>query len=318
MSVQTNEIVLAADLGGTNLRMAAVGPDGHIHKRVKLKTPDAGRRDAIVSCIVEAASECTSERPGTVLGTVLAVPGTIGTGVVTQAPNLPDLNGFDLSSAVSAELDMPVVIANDANAAAVGENWLGASKGADVSIMITLGTGVGGGIIIDGSVLTGKDGTAGEIGHINVEPDGIECGCGSIGCLEQYASATAIARMAAAAREKNPQFFETQKADPDAGTVFQAANEGACWAKEIFETQGFYLGIAIADLINVLNPDVIVIGGGAAAAWDAFMPTVRKQVNKRAYTEAAARAKIVRAGLADNAGILGAARIGFERRCAVQ
>ena len=304
------DIVVAADLGGTNLRMAAVSFDGDIVKRVKLPTPESGCKEEIVKSICRAAAECTSGLPVEPSALALAVPGTIdnSSGVVMRAPNLPDLDGFNFVDAVRAETKLPVFIENDANAAAIGESWLGASRGYSNSVMVTLGTGVGGGIIIDGKIVRGIDGTAGEIGHINVEPEGLPCGCGSHGCLEQYASASAIARTAQAAFKSNS---ETQ-GELDSEDVYQYAADGAEWAREIFSRQGYYLGLALGDLINCLNPEVVVIGGGAAAGWDAFTPTLRQQLEIRAYAEAVARANIVRAELGDNAGILGAAKVAFE------
>lgn len=199
---------------------------------------------------------------------------------------------------------------NDANAAAIGENWLGATRGVRDSICLTLGTG--GGIIIDEKILRGIDGTAGEIGHICVEPFGAKCGCGSHGCLEQYSPATAIVRLA---RELEDDFSETALTKIKNFTsldAYKSAKAGDELAIEVFRRQGFYLGIALAGLINVLNPQVIGIGGGASGGWDLFAPAMLEQIRIRAYREPAERAKIVRAKLGDDAGILGVARLAFN------
>ncbi|MDH3493730.1 MAG: ROK family protein [Acidobacteriota bacterium] len=309
------DIVLAADLGGTNLRMAAVSKNGDIHTHVKRKTPASKTSKDIVSIVTSAAKECVAGLNSVPEAIAIAVPGTISsrTGAITRAPNIPGLDRFDLVAALNEECRYPVIIENDANAAAIGENWLGSSKDSDTSIMVTLGTGVGGGIIIDGKILRGLDGTAGEIGHVSVEPNGLPCGCGSFGCLEQYASATAVINMALKAVESDPEINPPPGRIHDAETVFRIAESGEGWARDIFERQGFYLGIVVAGLINCLNPEVIVIGGGAAAAWDAFMPALKEQVVKRTYADACARARIVPAALGDNAGILGVARLGFEK-----
>jgi glucokinase len=309
-----NDIVLAADIGGTNLRMAAVTRDGHLAARLKYKTPELGNRDAVVETIVSMAKSCLREVDGQLRAITLAVPGTINScsGVIEAAPNLPELKGFDLASAVKVHFGVPVIIENDANAAAIGERWLGASQEAENSIMVTLGTGVGGGIIINGEIVRGADGTAGEIGHINSEPNGIPCGCGSRGCVEQYASASAVAAMAARAIMRDPSIAGSNGKVLDSQEIFERAQAGEQWAIDIFVTQGTYLGLVLAGLINTLNPDVIVIGGGAAAAWDAFIPALMKKVRSSSYADAAARANIVRAKLGDNAGILGAAKLGFE------
>ena len=310
------EIILATDLGGTNLRMAAVDRDGKILYRTKRETPQTERANEIIYAIVEAAEECRRavEFQGIVSGFAVAVPGIVNVakGIVFKAPNVPSLDGFRISATLKDELNLPCFLENDANAATVGENWLGASKNIKNSILVTLGTGVGGGIIIDGKVLRGVDGTAGELGHICVEPFGVPCGCGSRGCLEQYSSATAIVRLT---RELENQYSNSvlrEKSRLSALEIYQAGKNGDELALEVFRQQGFYLGIALAGLINILNPEVIVIGGGAAAGWDLFIPPTIEQIRQRAYQEPAERAKIVPAKCGDDAGILGAARLAFE------
>ncbi len=309
------EIVLAADLGGTNLRMAAVDREGTILYRTRRETPrDTARPDDIVRQIVEAAKECKANCPGdAVKAFAAAVPGTISSerGVIMKAPNLPALNGFRMGVALEHDLDVKTVLENDANAAALGEAWRGAANGFRNSICVTLGTGVGGGIIIDNKILRGIDGTAGEIGHICVEPFGATCGCGSRGCVEQYASATAIIRQT---QELASQYSKSNLLDQlqlTARDVYEAGKNGDELALEVFRRQGFYLGLALSGLINVLNPEAIVIGGGAAAGWDLFLPHLRETIESRAYREPAARARVMRAECGDDAGILGAARLAF-------
>jgi len=310
------KIVLACDLGGTNLRMAAVDRHGAILYRTKRETPKSDRADEVVRTIVEAALECREKtlESGKIESIAVAVPATISVerGVLLKAPNVPCLDGFRMVAALENELEIKSYIENDANAAAFGENWLGASKGVKNSIMVTLGTGVGGGLIINGDVLRGIDGSAGEIGHICVEPFGEPCGCGSRGCVEQYSSATAILRLV---REKEMQYSKSELQDKmrlTAADVYEAGQRGDELALEVFRTMGMYLGIALADLINVLNPEVIVIGGGVAAGWDLFIHHVEDQIRSRAFLEPGQRAKLVRAILGDDAGILGAARIAFN------
>ena len=309
-----NDIVLSADLGGTNLRIATVSSDGAILKRVKQRIPISRNRTDIVDAIAKAAQELTCESDVTPFAIAVAVPGTVDVleGTIKRAPNLPDLDGFDIGSAVSFSTNIRAIVENDANAAAIGESWLGASRDSNDSIMVTLGTGVGGGIIVDGKIVRGSEGTAGEIGHINVEPDGLRCGCGSHGCVEQYSSASAVLKMAVEAVGDDLSKIESNGNKLDSESIYKFAASGEVWAKSVFETQGYYLGIVLADLMNCLNPEKIVIGGGASAAWDAFMPKLLEQVELRAYAETEARSKIVRALLGDNAGILGAAKLAFE------
>lgn len=309
-------IVLATDLGGTNLRMAAIAEDGEILYRTKHQTPRTELADEIVFAISEAAEECLQAvaGQGRVRAIGAAVPGTVNAavGIVLKAPNLGALDGFRISQALTEKIELPCFLENDANAAAVGENWLGASQGLDNSICVTLGTGVGGGIIIDGKILRGVDGTAAEVGHICVEPFGVPCGCGSRGCVEQYASATAIVRLARELSNHYPKSVLRDRTPLTAQEIYQAGKEEDELALEVFRKQGFYLGVALASLVNVLNPEMIVIGGGAAAGWDLFIPQTNKQIRERAYKEPAERAKLVRAQLGDDAGLLGVARLALK------
>jgi glucokinase len=310
-----NKIVLAADLGGTNLRMAAVDAAGKIHYRTRRDTPRGERADEIVRAFAEAANECRQNISGaTVKAVAAAVPGTIRfeSGTVLKAPNLPALDGFRMAAALEHELNLPALLENDANAAAIGENWRGASKGVNNSIAVTLGTGVGGGIILDGKIWRGLDGTGGEIGHITVEPFGAPCGCGSRGCVEQYASATAIVRLTQENAARYPKSVLPDKLRLTAADVYEAGKAGDELALEVFRQVGFYLGVALGGLINTLNPEMIVIGGGAAAGWELFYPHLQETILHRAYREAGERARIVRAELGDDAGILGAAWLGLK------
>ncbi|HMS08846.1 MAG TPA: ROK family protein, partial [Pyrinomonadaceae bacterium] len=180
------------------------------------------------------------------------------------------------------------------------------------SICVTLGTGVGGGIIIDGKPLRGIDGTAGEIGHICVEPFGHPCGCGSVGCLEQYSSATAVVRMARELLSEFPDSIVASGDDVSSLDIYNAAISGDPMANEVFCRFGFYLGVALGGLINVLNPEVIVIGGGASESWDVFIEPLNGEIRKRAFKRPADRVTIVKAKLGDDAGILGVAKLAFS------
>jgi glucokinase len=307
-------IVLAADLGGTNLRLAAVESGGNILYRTNRQTPRSQDAAKIVSAISDAAAACLQNIDEKVSAIGMAVPTTIDyeNGITITSPNLTALVNFPIVAVLEKELNLPCILENDANAAAIGENWLGASRDLQNSIAVTLGTGVGGGIMIDGKILRGADGTGGEIGHICVEPFGAACGCGSRGCVEQYASATAIARMTGELKVSFPQSALNQKSQFSSLEIYEAGVAGDELALEVFRLQGFYLGIALADLINVLNPEAIVIGGGAAGGWDLFMPELTEQIKQRAYPRARKRARIGRAQLGDDAGILGAAKLAFE------
>lgn len=292
-------VVLAADLGGTNLRIAAVDSGGTILHLVKRPVPKGVSPSQLVDLIHEMSGEC-----GTFDAVAFTAPAPVAKdfdGVLTKLPNLPSLVGMNLKTSLTDLFHLPVTIENDATAAGIGEDWIGASQDVSTSICVTLGTGIGGGIIVNNEPLRGKDGTGGEVGHICVEPDGRPCGCGSHGCIEQYASATAIERMAS----------ESGMNVTTAAQVYEAWATGDKQAKTVFNTMGRYLGVALAGLANTLNPEMFVICGGVTQGWDAFAPRVEAEILVRAYPAAAARAKLVKGELGDSAGLLGAARSAF-------
>lgn len=316
--MSSNDIVLAVDLGGTNLRMAAVGSDGQIFSHAKTETQHANDPHGLLAALASLAAECRSvlSADQKVIGIGAGVPANIThDGVLQNLPNLRGLEGMNLKAGLSSQFDLPVGLENDATAAAIGENWLGASKDVRDSIMITLGTGVGGGIIINNEPLRGADGTAGKLGHICVEPDGHPCGCGSHGCIEQYASATAIVRMAnewGVEVATSLDVYKLATGSPPDGSPEMLTLPNKQKARAVFAKMGRYLGITLGGLVNALNPEMIVIGGGAAAAWDAFVDHLNRELKYRAFDEPAERVQIVRGQLGDNAGILGVAHSIFE------
>jgi glucokinase len=310
------ELTIAADLGGTHLRAAAVSRTGEITQRIKVRTPRSDNADDIVQSIIFAVRDLMSGNNERDIKSVsVVVPGTVQVekGMVIKAPNLPSLNRFRLVAALEGELNLPVIIENDANAAAVGEMWRGAAQGMKTIMCVTLGTGVGGGIILDGKLWRGIDGSAGEIGHIGVDIFGPPCGCGSRGCIEVFSSANAIVRMARELGSGYPQSTLNDVKDLTAEKVFLSGKSGDDLALEIFRRVGFYLGVGLASMINVINPEMIVVGGGVANGWDLFFEHLEEQVHERAFAEPARRAKIVKAVCGDDAGLLGAAYLAFEK-----
>ncbi len=302
-----NEAVLAVDLGGTNIRMAAVSNSGEMLHLARRPTPAEVSPTELLDLTAALAADCFQaiSRDHSVKGIGFASPAPASKdcdGVLTKLPNLPSLNGMNLAAGLRDLFFLPVTLENDATAAAIGENWLGASKNVANSIMITLGTGVGGGLIIDGEPYRGVDGTAGEIGHICVVPDGHPCGCGSRGCIEQYASATGLLRLS---REAGLSFRSSLR-------IYAAAESGDDTAQNVFKAMARYLGITLAGLINVFNPEMVVIGGGVAAGWTAFIEPLRSEIAARAFDAPAERAVLVRSALGDNAGLLGVARSAFR------
>ena len=311
-----NKYVLAGDVGGTNLRIAAVSADGAILCQVSVPTPKTSVAADVAEAIRQAAETCVADAGGgqrpLAFGLALAALVNSRESRVLSSPNLPELNDSSLAKTLSEVLRLHVVLENDATAAAIGEHWLGSSKGVESSVFVTLGTGVGGGLILDGRVYRGIDGTAGEIGHISVEPDGHPCGCGSHGCLEQYSSATAIARIAGELLQADSASPLKAKAQFSSKDVYDAATAGDPVAVEAFRTMGRYLGIALAGLVDVLNPELIVIGGGAAGGWDFFIEHVKSEIRARAFRHPAERVRVVQASLGDGAGLLGAARVALD------
>jgi glucokinase len=310
------QYVLAGDVGGTNLRIAAVSDAGAVLCQVSESTPKSGVAADVVDAITRAAEECIAktdiaDRP-LAFGLGLAALVSVREGRVLSSPNLPELDGLLMAGTLSDRLRLNVVLENDATAAAIGEDWLGSSQGVRNSVFVTLGTGVGGGLILDGRVYRGVDGTAGEVGHICVEPEGVPCGCGSHGCVEQYSSATAVVRMAGELLKQDPASTLNQHPKFTAKDVYDAASAGDKVSLETFRRMGRYLGVALAGLVDVLNPELIVIGGGASAGWDHFIEHTRSELMARAFRHPAMRVQLVRASLGDTAGILGAARVALD------
>jgi glucokinase len=322
MSQPSDKLVSAVDLGGTNLRAANIDSSGRIHERVKFQTPDTDKAKDIVNAVVAAAAHCEAEaakRSARIEAVSVVVPGSVHaqTRAIVNAPNVPAIVDFGLAEALETKLRRRVLIENDANAAALGEMWQGAARGRETIVCLTLGTGVGSGIILNGDLWRGADGTAGEIGHTSVDPfGGVQCKCGNIGCLEVYASATAIVRMTREGLATHPgsvlNLLPSDKVTAEA--IAEAAARGDEFAREIFQRVGTYLGIAAANIVNTLNPEMIVIGGGVSAAFDLFESAAREEMRRRAFPVPAARCQIVKAECGDDAGLLGAARLAFGVR----
>lgn len=298
------EVVIGVDLGGTNLRVAALQASGAVVAMHRERTAAREGPDAVIERLV-AAVELVSleirEDGGWVRGVVLGAPGIISRteGTVVSSPNLPGWRDVPLRARVAAATGLPVQLENDANAAAFGEYWRGAGTGCASMLLLTLGTGVGGGLVLDGRLWRGADGMAGEIGHVTVEPGGRACGCGSAGCLETYASATGIV---ASYRE-----LSGIEEPVTAEEVHRRAQEGDANARQSYREAGRRLGTAFAVLVNLLNPERIVIGGGVLPAWDIFMPAAEGELRRRAFAAPASRVRFLPAALGDLAGVTGAA-----------
>src|SRR5689334_12273547 len=304
-------LVFAVDLGGTYLRSALIDGSGTIHQQSKQRTPKGDTPDCVVNALVTAAGSSSRNGGPQIVAASIMVPGTVDNknATVVQAPNLPSLTNYSLKTVLEERLGWPVLLENDANAAAVGEMWLGAARGCQDVVSVTLGTGVGGGVILAGELWRGAHGSAGEIGHTTVDPfSGLKCKCGNIGCLELFASATAIVRMT---RESLSLFPESslKTGELTAERVYEAGRAGDELAIAVFKRFGMYLGIGIANIINLIDVQIIVISGGAANGWDLFATEMYRQVEERAFRSISREVKIARAECGDNAGLLGAARL---------
>ncbi|HEY6182756.1 MAG TPA: ROK family protein [Terriglobales bacterium] len=331
---------IGVDLGGTNLRIAAVDSEGNLLQKLTVGAQISRGRDHVIEEMCKAIQSLSGgfKEKYSLTGVGIGVPGIIEkkTGRVIKSPNLPDWLNYPVKEEIERRLQSMVILENDANSAALGEYWLGAARDAEAMIIITLGTGVGGGIIMNGDIWEGMTGMAGEFGHINIEPEGHPCNCGSRGCAEQLASATAIVRMAkeAIASGKAEGLAKAARGDVEftAKSVFNLALQGDEAAQAIFNKVGWALGILLSDLVNSFNFPIYVVGGGVSSAWQAFAPALFKEVHTRSMvyaatappiaheTEGAATTPkqsqkqgrtttITRALLGSDAGLFGAARL---------
>jgi glucokinase len=304
---------IAMDIGGTNIRLGLITADGGILTRIGTPCTITEGLDAFLRTIsLESGKllEYAASRNIRVMAAGAGVPGLIdGSGKIFSSVNLQPLEGYNLKEWLEMTLGVPSVTMNDANAAAVAEQAYGSGRTFRSLLHFTLGTGVGSGLILDGKLWTGSDGFAAEYGHATVEPDGLPCSCGNHGCLEQYASATAIGYLAQKliAAGRDSLLAKLPPASVTTAEVAAAAAKSDGLALECLASAGRYLGIAAATAINMLNLDAILIGGGVAASFDLFAPAIRKEIDKRAFAAASARVKLLPGDLGDNAGLMGAA-----------
>lgn len=289
-----NTYSIGVDLGGTNLRIAAVDEEGKLIEKVTLGTQVTLGRDHVINDMCDAVLRMADKfkSRARLVGIGIGVPGIIDmrTGMLRESPNLPGWAEYPVRAEIEKRLGTRVLLENDANAAALGEKWLGAAREFEDMAMITLGTGVGGGLVLGGRIWHGMTGMAGEFGHIMVEPEGHPCGCGSRGCVEQYASATAIVRMAREAVAAGASSrLVTASSNPEfsAKAVYNLAIQGDVEAQKIFRRAGRALGMVLAALVNGLNLPIYVIGGGVSSAWEAFSPSLFEELRQRSMVYAA-------------------------------
>ena len=309
---------VGCDMGGTNIRCAAVSADGEVLMLRRGPSLAFKAANAVASNIAEQVAELLDAAKGARLGSPraigIAVPGPLNvfTGTVMAAPHVAAWNAFPLRARLEKALGRAVIVENDANAWALGEFWRGSARGRRDVVLLTLGTGVGGGLIIGGRLVHGRSGMAAELGHVTVEPDGMPCDCGSHGCLEAYASTSGLRglveqRLGVRRGAKLPDELLDHEGNFSVRRMTALARHGDKLAREIFAVAGRYLGIAIASFLNTFNPELIVIGGGVGGALPYMREEMTKEVRLRAFTAIAREAKIVRAALGPEGGVVGAA-----------
>jgi len=313
-------VVIGVDLGGTNLRVGAVAVDGSAlfalrKERTSVAHGPSGTVEQIIRMVNESLEATRNELGGAeteVLGVGIGSPGPLNTatGRVLMTPNLGwrDVPVRDL---VTSGVGLPATLDNDANCAILGEWWRGAAQGGRVVVGLTIGTGIGGGIVLDGHIFHGVSDAAGEIGHASIDPTGRRCKCGNYGCLEAYAAGPAIAARAVEGIEAGSQSTLADYVGGDlsaatAETVSQAANDGDQFCLEVITETAHFLGGAIASLVNIFNPDVVVICGGVTSAGDHLFGPLSRQVRRRAFRPAVEACRIVAGALPGTAGVFGA------------
>ncbi len=316
-----HQYIIGVDLGGTNIVVGAMSADGK-HSFGTRSIPTSaelgaeGVADRIVGLIegviLDTIAQTNANRRD-FIGVGIGAPGPLDRekGLVVVAPNLGWRN-FPLRDRIGERLNLPATLDNDANCATVGEWWQGAAKGASNVIGMTIGTGIGGGLILDGKLFHGASDVAGEIGHTTIDLNGRHCKCGNYGCLEAYASGPAIATRAreVLVREETasllPSLVGGRLESITAETVYRAAQQGDAVASEIVRDTARYLGTGIANLLNILNVDVVVVAGGVTAAGDALFLPMLAEVRRRAFRPAVDATRIVPGTLPGTAGVVGA------------
>lgn len=309
--------VLAADFGGTHLRAAIVTEAGEMLARTDHATPSEGTPDSIIGHVVELLAATAAGASPAPSAVCIATAGLIDAdkGKVILAPNIPGFRNLVLTDPIASKLGVPAFIENDASAAALGEFRFGAGQGTRHLLHATLGTGIGGGIVIDGKLYRGARGLAGEIGHIILNPAGPKCNCGSRGCLEAMVSGVAFAERARKMMNlgKSERLKEiVGGSEPSAAHLHAAAVAGDALCEAEIRNGGHLLGLGLGSLVNVLNPDAVTLSGGLLAMGDMLIGPMKEAMYSLAYGPAAGT--LVRIStLGEDAGLLGAAAVAFER-----
>lgn len=304
--------VIGIDLGGTNLKAGVVDADGKILHRLSIKTNSHADSQTISNQILSLIAEiiqCARVKESDMIGVGLGSPGLVDKKgeTILFSPNLPRWRNIPIKRIVAERFSKPCVLENDANAAAWGEKWVGAGKDVSSLVMLTLGTGIGGGIVIDNKLWRGANNVAAEIGHMVIQMDGPQCNCGNRGCVEVYASATGMVRRFRELLRSGISSALKISDEITAKMINDAAIQGDRASLNIIEETGRYLGIALINIMHVLNPEMIVLAGGMIGSGELLMNPIRQVTQQRAFEASYKDTKIVFSQLGNDAGIIGAA-----------
>jgi len=299
-------LALGFDLGGTNLKAGLVNSKGQVLARCEEGVPPEKTPESVLKIIEKMAQELSQKTPPNVSikGVGVGIPGGINVekGLVTQSPHYPLWKDIPFCSQIEKSLKYPTKMDNDANCFALGELHFGYGKDLDCFLALTLGTGIGGAIILNRKIWHGPSGMAGEIGHMGIDPKGPDCACGGKGCLETFASGSALIQMA----EKE------MKVPMDGKKLEEAAQKGDGLAKDIFSRFGYTFGYGLSSIANVIGITEIIIGGKVIRAWDFIYPKMKEAINNQCFRLVSQKVRIRSTSLGDNAGILGAASLVFN------
>ncbi len=307
----TKQLIVGVDLGGSKIGAIVADASGNIEARNSADTLAAEGPDAVIQRLIECIRELTAETEVAGIGVGAAGGHDTGTGVVTFSPNLPGWHNIPLCDIIRREFGVPTHVHNDCTLAALGEHRFGAGVGVDNLVYVGLGTGIGGGIIVDGQVYSGTSGAAGEIGHMVIDVKGPPCVCGSAGCWETFASGRAVAQEAAREMEAGVLTAIRRYAGGDvkkvtAETVFRAAQDGDYFANELISRTAYYVGIGLVNVVNIFNPQLVLVGGGLSKMGSLLLDPAIEVVKERAFRVSSEAVRIEVAQLGDDAGTLGA------------
>jgi glucokinase len=324
MEKETGPLILGVDLGGTKILTAVVEPGGRMVSRDHSVTPAAKGPDAVVQAILDSAERALRQAgipPSSLRAIGIGAPGLSdpSTGILFTSPNLPGWENVPLRDIVEEKFAVKTFLINDGNAAALGEFYFGAGRRARNFIYVTVSTGIGGGIMIGGRIYTGAAGTAGEVGHMTIDPQGPPCNCGNTGCWEQFGSGTALTREArsqilAGAKTSilDHAGGEMERVNPEA--IHRAARNGDSLARDLIVRTGTYVGIGLANLINLFNPELVVIGGGLSNIGDLLLEPAYREAERRSFRQSYRSVRFSGAQLGRNSGVLGAAAFANDER----